>query len=87
MGVGLPRIEGDAGAYPHHATSSIRSQTHYTPPIQIIMDEISEDRANPTSWVHTTHTYPAKDKQTEYIKKNSKRNRTKTKPSKREART
>ena len=53
LGLGTQWIESEQGAYLHHANSSIRNKHGHMPLIQIIMDENSQNRGDPTCWVFT----------------------------------
>ena len=69
LGLGAQWIESEQGAYLRHATSSIRSKRNHMPLIQIIMDEISQNRGDPTCWVFTPVEYQPKDQNIGYTKK------------------
>ena len=69
LGLGTQWIESDQGAYLHHATTSVRSKQDRMPLIQIIMDENSQNRGDPTCWVFTPAEYQSKDKNIGHIKR------------------
>ena len=69
LGLGAQWIESEQGAYLRRATSSIRSKRNHMPLIQIIMDEISQNRGDPTCWVFTPVEYQPKDQNIGYTKK------------------
>ena len=69
LGLGTQWIESGQGAYLHHATSSIRGKQDHMPLIQIIMDENSQDRGDPTCWVITPAEHQSKDKNIGHVKR------------------